>query len=168
MSPSSSASAMKFTGSTIPRSLCGHRMRASKPDRLAVSIEMIGYFSTEPGSQKYPAPLSWFYPDTGDFIAFVGTFGNRGLVRSCIKVFRENAEFPSQGAALPSFLSGVEFSDHWSFRIHGFPAAMVTDTAFFRNQNYHTAGDTVESLDYDRMSRVVTGLVPVVEHLANR
>ena len=129
---------------------------------------MIGCYSDVPGSQHYPAPLSWFYPDTGDFIGFVGTFGNRALVKDCIKVFREQAQFPSEGAALPSWLSGVEFSDHWSFRIHGFPAAMVTDTAFFRNVNYHTAGDTVESLDFDRMARVVAGLKPVVEHLANR
>jgi hypothetical protein len=133
-----------------------------------LSIEMIGYFSTEPGSQHYPAPLSWFYPDTGDFIAFVGTFGNRRLVKDCIKVFRTEARFPSEGAALPSFLSGVEFSDHWSFRRHGYPAAMVTDTAFFRNHHYHTDRDTPAILDFDRMTRVVQGLVPVVDHLANR
>lgn len=133
-----------------------------------LSIEMIGYFSDAPNSQHYPAPLSWFYPSTGNFIGFVGTFGNRGLVKDCIKVFRDEAKFPSQGAALPSWLSGVEFSDHWSFRRHGFPAAMVTDTAFFRNANYHTSGDTADSLNYDHMTRVVLGLVPVIEHLANR
>ena len=43
---------------------------------------------------------------------------------------------------------------------------MVTDTALFRNPNYHTVRDTPETLDYERMAAVVAGLIPVVEELA--
>lgn len=131
-----------------------------------LSLEMIGYYSTAEDTQKYPEPLSWVYPSTGDFIAFVGSYGNRRLVRQCIKSFRQNVQFPSEGAALPGKIPGVNFSDHWSFSYHGYPAAMVTDTAFFRNDNYHEPTDTPDTLDFERMARVVVGLQHVVKELA--
>ena len=53
---------------------------------------------------------------------------------------------------------GVDFSDHLSYWAHGYPALMVTDTAFFRNAAYHEAGDTAERLDYRRMAQVVQGV----------
>ncbi|MEM7166210.1 MAG: M28 family peptidase [Planctomycetota bacterium] len=132
-----------------------------------LSLEMLGYYSTEPNSQQYPWPLKWLYPSTGDFVAFVGSYSNRRLVRQCIRAFREKTQFPSEGAALPSNIPGVEYSDHWAFSYHGYSAAMVTDTAFFRNNNYHTLHDTPDTLDYERMARVVVGLRDVVRDLAH-
>lgn len=131
-----------------------------------LSLEMIGYYTTEEGSQKYPWPLNMIYPSTGDFVAFVGSYGNRALVRECVRAFRTRTPFPSEGAALPRSLPGVDFSDHWSFSYHGFSAAMVTDTAFYRNPHYHERSDTPETLDFDRMARVVSGLRDVVTVLA--
>ena len=131
-----------------------------------VALEMLGYYDTAKGSQKYPFPLSLFYPDRGDFIAFVGSLSSRGLVRRAVRAFRRQAQFPSEGAALPSGLPGVAWSDHWSFWQEGYPAIMVTDTAFFRNHHYHTAEDSLDKLDLARMARVVAGLEHVIAELA--
>jgi hypothetical protein len=132
-----------------------------------LSIETIGYYSGEPGSQQYPPPLSLAYPDTGTFIGFVGNLGSGGLVRRCVELFRERCEFPSEGASLPSFLPGIGWSDHWSFWQHGYRAVMVTDTALFRYPHYHTPEDTPDKIDYDRTARVVGGLLDVVRALAD-
>ena len=131
-----------------------------------LSLETIGYYSDKPGSQAYPPLLSPFYPDTGNFIAFVGNLKSHKLVRQCVDAFRRTADFPSEGAALPGWLPGVDWSDHWSFWKEGYPAVMVTDTAFFRYPYYHRPEDTPEKLDYDRMARVVSGLVNVITELA--
>jgi Zn-dependent M28 family amino/carboxypeptidase len=134
--------------------------------RAMFSLEMLGYYRDEPGSQRYPFPLGLFYPDRGNFIAFVGDLGARALVRRAIASFRKNAQFPSEGVAAPSFVPGVTWSDHWSFRDQGFPAIMVTDTAFFRYPHYHLSSDTPEKLDYERMARVTLGLAAMLKELA--
>jgi hypothetical protein len=139
---------------------------AKTPIVAMLSLEMLGCYSDAPGSQDYPAPLGLFYPDTGDFVAFVGDMGARGLVRRATALFRENARFPSESLAGPASLPGVDFSDHWSFRKLEFPAIMVTDTAFYRNPRYHEPTDTADTLDYDRMARVARGLAEVVAGLA--
>ncbi len=131
-----------------------------------LSIETIGYYSEEPGSQRYPLPFRLFYPHTADFIGFVGNVSSRGLVRQAIGAFREHAKFPSEGLAAPGWVTGVGWSDHWSFWKEGYPALMVTDTALFRYDHYHTPQDTPEKLDYARMARVVAGLTRVVADLA--
>jgi Zn-dependent M28 family amino/carboxypeptidase len=130
------------------------------------SLESIGYYCDEPGSQKYPPPVGLFYPSKGDFIAFIGNGSNRALVRRCIRQFRSTTQFPSEGAAVPAALPGVGWSDHWSFWQEGYPALMVTCTAPFRNPNYHKPGDTPETLDYERLARVVMGVERVVVLLA--
>lgn len=131
-----------------------------------VSLETIGYYSDEKGSQKYPFPLGLFYPSQGDFIAFVGNTASGELVRQCLASFRRHARFPSEGAALPGWIPGVGWSDHWSFWQEGYPALMVTDTAPFRYPHYHTAEDTPDKLNYERLARVVAGLEHVVRDLA--
>jgi Zn-dependent M28 family amino/carboxypeptidase len=131
-----------------------------------LSLESLGYYRDEAGSQKYPPIVSWFYPSRGDFVAFVGNVASSSLVRDVVGSFRSAARFPSEGAALPSFVTGVGWSDQWSFWQVGYPGVMVTDTAPFRNPNYHTANDKPETLDYDRLARVTAGLVSVVAKLA--
>lgn len=131
-----------------------------------LSLETIGCYRDEPGSQRYPIPIGFAYPDRGNFIAFLGDLGARGLVRDAVSAFRRRARFPSEGAALPGWVPGVGWSDHWAFREMGYPAAMVTDTALFRSPHYHTEGDTPEKIDFDRMARVVAGIRGVVEELA--
>lgn len=134
--------------------------------RAMFSLETMGYFSDEPGSQRYPAPLDRLYPDRGNFIAFVGNLGSRGLVRESIESFRNHASVPSEGGALPSVLPGVAWSDHWAFWQNGYDALMITDTALFRDPTYHRTSDVASNLDFERLARVVVGLQHVVEQLA--
>lgn len=131
-----------------------------------LALETMGYYSDAPGSQHYPFPFNLAYPGTGNFIGFVGNMDSRKLVRQVVGSFRQNAAFPSEGVAAPGGIEGIGWSDHWAFWQMGYPALMVTDTAPFRNPNYHKMSDTPETLDYDRMARVVAGLSKVIEELA--
>lgn len=137
-------------------------------ERIAAmfSLEMLGCYSDTPGSQRYPPMIGWFYPDRGNFIAFVGDFGARRLVRRAHRLFRKHSDFPSESLAAPAFVPGITRSDHWSFRRHGYPALMVTDTAYNRYSHYHRPSDTPEKLDYGRMARVTLGLAGMLEELA--
>lgn len=131
-----------------------------------MAMDGIGYFSDEPGSQRYPAAgIGLFYPGRGDFIGFVTRLRDAGLLRRALGAFRERATIPSEGAALPGGLPGVSWSDHWSFWQHDFPAFFVTDTLPFRYPHYHSPRDTADRLDYERMARVVEGLKAVVGEL---
>ena len=132
-----------------------------------ISVETIGCYSNEKGSQKYPFPFSLFYPSTGNFIAFVANNDSRTWLYDCIRSFRTNTQFPSEGAAMPDNITGVGWSDQWSFWQVGYPGLMVTDTAPFRYAHYHEPSDTPDKIDYDRTARVVVGLTRVVRELAN-
>jgi Zn-dependent M28 family amino/carboxypeptidase len=131
----------------------------------AVSLETIGMYTDTPGSQHYPQGFSLLYPSTGNFIGFVGNFSSRRLVREMVRSFRQTTAFPSEGTAAPEWIGGVGWSDHWSFWQEGYPAVMITDTAPFRNKNYHLPSDTRNTLEYDRMARVVHGLARVIANL---
>ncbi len=131
-----------------------------------LSIESIGYYDTEPGSQRYPFPLNFAYPDVGDFIGFVSNLKSRALLHRAISAFRAHARFPTQGAAAPAWVPGVWWSDHWAFWLEGYPAIMISDTAPYRNPFYHTPEDTPDRIDYDRTARVVDGLAHVVQALS--
>ena len=131
-----------------------------------ISLETIGYFSDAPHSQTYPSPgLGIFYPKVGNFIGFVSNVQSRALLRRIVALFRKHAKIPSEGAALPSFVPGVSWSDQWSFWRSGYPGIMVTDTAPFRYPHYHSASDTPDKLDYDRFTLVVSGMEKVIEGL---
>jgi Zn-dependent M28 family amino/carboxypeptidase len=140
----------------------------ARGDRIVgmLSLETMGCYKDSEGTQNYPPPLSLFYPSRGDFIAFVGNTSSGGWTREVIGLFRKHASFPSEGAALPGWLPGVGWSDQWSFWEEGYSAAMVTDTAPFRYEHYHSPEDTPDKVDFDRLARVVSGLAAVLEELA--
>jgi hypothetical protein len=131
-----------------------------------LSLETMGYFSDQPGSQEYPYPINLIYPNQGNFISFIGNIKSSKLVKKSIGSFRNHVKFPSQGTALPSFIPGVGWSDQWSFWQQGYPGIMVTDTAPYRYQYYHTIDDTIDKIDFDKFARVVNGLVNVISDLA--
>lgn len=133
-----------------------------------ISLETMGYFSEQEGSQQYPFPFNTIYPSKGHFIGFVGDMNSRSMVREMVGKFREHAAFPSEGVAAPKTTPGIGWSDHWSFWQIGVPAVMVTDTAPFRYRHYHRKTDTPEKLDYERMARILKGLEKVVVDLANK
>jgi Zn-dependent M28 family amino/carboxypeptidase len=132
----------------------------------ALILETIGWYSDKPGSQQLPPGLEGRYPDTGNFIAFVGTSESSKLVAQALAAFRAGSDFPAEGLAAPAYVQGVTLSDHASYNRYGYPALMVTDTAFLRYPYYHTAGDTADKLDYPSLARVVRGLAHTIGALA--
>ena len=134
-----------------------------------ICLEMIGYFSDKEGSQGYPFPLmSLAFPRTGDFIAMVGNRRSAAFTGVAAAGFRAATELPLSTLNAPAIVVGIDFSDHWSFGKFGYPALMVTDTAFYRNPNYHRPGDLPGTLDYGRMAKVVAGLRGSVQRWAGR
>ncbi len=134
-----------------------------------ICLEMIGYFTDTPGSQIYPLPfMRWMYPDKGNFITFVSNMQSRGFLHQVKKGFTKGTDLPLETLSTLSIVPGVDFSDHRSFWKFGYNALMVTDTAFYRNPQYHGAGDVPGILDYARMADVVRGLKAAVEQLAGK
>lgn len=123
-----------------------------------VCLETIGYYRNEPKTQKYPFPLSFFYPDTGNFLAIVGNLHSKPLVKTFARSFMAESDFPVECAAPFGFITGVDWSDHWSFWKMGYPAIMLTDTALFRYPHYHSMTDTADKLDYPGLARVTHGI----------
>lgn len=130
--------------------------------KLMISVEMIGFYADEPGSQTYPVGfLEWLYPDKADFIGVVGKLFDRSSVARVKSLMAVSDDLPVHSINAPAAMTGVDFSDHWSFWQNGLPALMVTDTAFLRNPNYHQPTDTPDTLDYRRMALAVDGLYQV-------
>lgn len=124
-----------------------------------ISLEMLGYYCEQKGCQYYPNSLfKLFYPDMGNFIAFVGNISSKAFTNSIRDAFRSASSLPVASLSGVSIIPGVDFSDHRNFWKFGVPAFMITDTAFYRNPNYHDPGDTAETLDYRRIAEIVTGL----------
>jgi len=140
--------------------------RRGEDIRLMLSLEMLGCYSEAPGSQAYPPLLGWFYPDRGNFIAFVSNLSSRRALHATVRAFRANCDFPAERLASPAFVPGVAWSDQLSFWRAGFPGVMVTDTAFFRYPHYHRASDTPDKLRLPEMARVVEGLANAMASLA--
>jgi hypothetical protein len=140
----------------------------TRGERVAAmySLETLGYYAREPGSQRYPWPFGLLFPDRGDFVAFVGTLEARSLVRASIGSFRSHTQFPTIGGVAPAAIPGIDWSDHWAFAQNGFPAIMLTDTAPFRYPHYHTFRDTPDKVDTESLARVVKGIERMIRDAA--
>lgn len=129
---------------------------------LMMSLEMIGYYSDVAGSQRYPmSALKLLYGDRGNFISVIGDLTSPWLVRKVRRLMAENSEVAVESLNAPTSLEGVSLSDHRSYWQEGFPAVMITDTAFFRNGNYHQKTDLPKTLNYEKMAQVVRGVFAV-------
>lgn len=158
-----------FAGSDEMGSMIYARLVRERMENIIgmYSLEMLGYYSDEPGSQSYPPPLSWFYPDRANFIAFVSNIQSGRLLWQSLKAFRHHSDFPAQGLIMSERLvPDIRRSDHASFWDTGYPAVMVTDTADFRNIHYHTVGDTIRTLNMKKMAEVTAGLTLMIASLA--
>jgi hypothetical protein len=134
--------------------------------KLAVSLEMIGYRSREKGSQRFPVDqLKYIYPDTGDFITLISNAENWTLTRKSKIAMQSYSAIPVYSMNAHSAIEGIDWSDHRSYWKFGFPAVMITDTSFYRNPNYHGAGDLPETLDYDFMAEVIRGVWGIMHEL---
>lgn len=130
-----------------------------RPVELMLSLEMIGYFSDAEGSQSYPLPvLALFYPKKGDFIAVVSRLQDWSETRKVKAAMAGATDLPVFSINALPVLPGIDFSDHRNYWNHGVPGVMITDTAFYRNTEYHRRGDTYDRLDYGRMAKVVEGV----------
>jgi Zn-dependent M28 family amino/carboxypeptidase len=136
--------------------------------RMMISVEMIGYYSDEEDSQRYPSSLlNLFYPTEGNFIVVIGDLSSVSEVRRVKTSMNRAMELPVYSMnAPPSLVAGIDWSDHLSYWERGYPAVMVNNTAFLRNLSWHTDTDTPDRLDYERMATVVVGLYEAVLDLA--
>jgi Zn-dependent M28 family amino/carboxypeptidase len=131
-----------------------------------ISLEMVGYFNEAEGSQAFPVPgLHWIFPDRGNFIGVVGNVPSRELTLAVAEALKGGSGLPVEHLVALPFIPGIGLSDHGSFWKMGYRAVMVTDTAFYRNPNYHGEKDTIGTLRFDKMSGLVRGMVHVVEFL---
>lgn len=122
-----------------------------------VSIESVGYVD-ENHDQNAPPPLGLFFPEQGNFLAFVGNLESRDFLSQALSEFRRTGALPAEGISTFETVEGVGWSDHWSFWQEGVSAIMVSDTALFRNPHYHRESDIPETLNYDAMARVAVGM----------
>lgn len=132
-----------------------------------VCLEMVGYYDDKEGGQTFPLPfMSLVYPSTPNFIAVVGNLTSRNLVERIKNSINKSSHIPVETLSTVSFVPGVDFSDHRSFWKMGYPAVMITDTAFYRNPNYHSVKDTIDTLNFNKMSSLLVGLVQTVKDLS--
>lgn len=123
-----------------------------------ICLEMIGYFTDKPRSQRYPVPgMGLLYPRVGNFIAVVGNFKSASLLKKVRGAVAAAGKIDVQTLAAPSLVTGVDFSDHLNYWKYGYPAVMLTDTSFYRNHNYHQKSDRIDTLDFAKMAEVVKG-----------
>jgi len=129
-------------------------------DRLAgaIVLEMIGYATDRPGTQRSPArvPLFFWPPDRGDFIAVVGNLSSGWLgdrFESALRAYVPELHYFSAKRSGGLFRDAMRSDNkpYWDANLH---ALMLTDTANFRNPNYHRSGDEPSTLNYGFLQRV--------------
>ncbi|MBY0402947.1 MAG: M28 family peptidase, partial [Cyanobacteria bacterium] len=123
---------------------------------------MIGYFTEAKNSQHYPPVIRWFYPSRGNFIGMVGDFASFNWIQKSKLGMKRYADLPVRSVSAPNVVPGIDFSDHQNYTQYGWPALMVTDTAFYRNHHYHKNSDTIETLNFPKMAQVVKGLYGLI------
>lgn len=134
--------------------------------KLMASLEMLGYYSSAPRSQRYPPLLRFFYPDRGDYVALVSNLRSRRALARFHEAFRSECDFPSERLASPAIVPGISLSDQLSFWRCGYPGIMITDTAFYRYPHYHRATDTPDKLDFASLARVTVGIAGTILRLS--
>ena len=132
-----------------------------------INYEMIGYFTNE---NVDLSKLSMFITkkqadiSKGNFIAMVCNEQSQNFMSEFdFENIDKNIEYVE--AMIPTPINQITASDHLNFWKFGYKAIMVTDTAHFRNPNYHTANDTLETLDVNKMQCVVNLIVESIKKM---
>jgi hypothetical protein len=124
--------------------------------RGMICLEMIGYFNENKESQDYPIGfLKLFYGSKGNYITVVQKFGNGRFGRQIKRKMKSQGLIRTKSFKSLKSLPGVDFSDHLNYWKYDFKAVMITNTAFYRNKNYHQVSDKMETLDLNKMSQVI-------------
>jgi len=170
--PSNSIELVAYTLEEPPFFRTEHMGSAVHADRIhqqqidvvgVIIFEMVGYFSDEPNSQAYPSKLlHLMYPSRGNFLAVVGKWDQGRWIKAVKSRMKGVTDLPIRSIRAPTSLPGVDFSDHLNYWAKGYDAVMLTDTAFYRNREYHTVNDTYDRLDYDRMGMVVVAAYEMI------
>ena len=129
-----------------------------------LTLEMIGY-AGEGYRQLYPAPLMRVlgrYPKDGNYIALVSNLRSTPLLSMVRRAMRQRGSIGVESLSAPGFIPPLFLSDHSSFWKYGFPALMITDTAFLRNPHYHSSTDTPDTLNYEFLAKVVDAVAAAV------
>jgi Zn-dependent M28 family amino/carboxypeptidase len=136
------------------------KMAKARGDDIALMVAMdcIGCYSEQAGSQHYPPFFGFFYPSEGNFLAVISNLASRHSMHMFVEQFHIVSDFPLEHLATTSFVPGVSWSDHRSFWKQGYRALLVTDTAFYRYQHYHSASDTPDKISYPRFTQAVISL----------
>ncbi|MBK8575568.1 MAG: M28 family peptidase [Elusimicrobia bacterium] len=137
--------------------------------KMMVSLEMLGYYDDRVGNQHYPLPfMKWLYPRRGNFLSLVGSLRETRWVYRLKRVMRRASPLPIYSMTAPRWVHGIEHSDHQSFWNAGYPAVMITDTAYLRNPNYHRPTDTPDTLNYPRMAHAAAAVYAAVVALTEK
>jgi Zn-dependent M28 family amino/carboxypeptidase len=160
-----------YFGSENMGSVHHARALARSGTQVAVmfSLEMLGYYSDEPGSQKYPQPhLANYFSTTGNYIAVLGLSDDAQLLEQIRKAMSAATDLKAFTLSGPPDFPGISQSDHFNYWRQGFPAVLVTDTANFRNPHYHQDSDKPETLDYVRLQKAADAVHAAVVDVAQR
>ena len=137
--------------------------------KLMICLEMIGYYNHRGKGQEFPLPLmNLFYSPVPDFVLVIGDIASRKMVLLTGDTIGRASGLRVETLAVPQFFSGIKLSDHSSFWKNGYRAIMITDTAFYRNPNYHTSGDTIDTLDFNKMTALCEGMVQTVRAISRQ
>jgi hypothetical protein len=129
------------------------------PVKGMICLEMIGYYSDLPNSQHYPLGfLSWFYGKKGNFITVVQKYWNGKFGNDIKNKMQKISLIKTKSFKGPALLPGVDFSDHRNYWKYGYSAVMITNTAFYRNKNYHEPTDKISTLDFKRLALTIDEL----------
>jgi len=133
----------------------------------ALVLECVGYASEHDGSQLAPPGIPIAVPTIGNFLAIVGNTGSAALTATVARAAEPHVPVvpfvvPGNGELLPD----TRRSDHAAFWHYGFPSVMLTDTANFRNPNYHRPTDTLDTLSLKFLARVADAVTAAAVRLA--
>ncbi len=129
-----------------------------------ISIEMIGFYSDEKKSQKYPIKLlKWFYGDKANYISIVNKMNKGSFCKQLVRSMKSNCVTEAKAISAPKKITGIDYSDHSSYWEEGYDALMITDTSFYRNSNYHQKTDTIETLNFRKMAEVCDGILMSID-----
>ena len=103
--------------------------------KLVIIYDMIGYFSEEKNSQNYPISLMKnIYPENGNYISLVSNFSNLSTIRKVKSRFSsflaENNFISVQSINAPTYIQGIDFSDHRNYWKFDFPSFLIYRYSF--------------------------------------
>ncbi|WP_373886002.1 M28 family peptidase [Acinetobacter sp. YH12120] len=126
--------------------------------RAVYVLDMIGYYDKNL-VQNYPIGLKWIYPSHGNFIAALSNMQSREMSATYCNAMQRLNQLQCERVVAPTFVKGMDFSDHLNYWKYDIPAILITDTGSYRGTLRHTTGDTLKTVNFEKMAHVVNGLV---------